>query len=176
MDRQEKIARLVERMKVTEQEAAEALDAAGGDLLDAALRLQQSHPEEETVVNTHSTAAQAVQAAPYREEAEDAGKIDGGEIVSAVLSGLFTHPILNGVEVYYKGRRFAAIPALALVGMVLWAFWALAGLTAVSLCTGCHIAFSGPQWNNGQLNTAWTRLEATVSQWCAANLRPKVGK
>ena len=41
MERQEKILRLSERMKVSLEEAARALDEAGGDLLDAALLLER---------------------------------------------------------------------------------------------------------------------------------------
>ena len=56
MERQEKILRLSERMKVSLEEAARALDEAGGDLLDAALLLERDKDAGERVVHIHSTA------------------------------------------------------------------------------------------------------------------------
>lgn len=169
MERQEKIERLAERMKVTQEEAARALDEAGGDLLDAALLLERFRAAGERVVNTHSTAAAAALSLPEAEgetdqtaaSAEDKAK----EIVQAVLTGLFTHPILNGVRISYRDKELTTIPAGILLALLLVRWWIVPGLVAVGLMAGWDFAFTGPQWGSAALNAAWKRLEDKVGQW-----------
>lgn len=169
MEREEKIQRLAARLGVTEEAAAKALDAAGGDLLDAALLLERDKDAGEQVVHTYSTAAAAAQL-PASVPGETA-KADiptetkAKEIVLAILNGLVTHPILNGVELEYKGKRLAVIPAGILLALLLVRWWILPGLTAVGLLMGWKFLWSGPQWGNATLNEAWGTLENTVAVW-----------
>lgn len=171
MEREEKIERLAERMKVSAEEAAKALDEAGGDLLDAALLLERGRAAGERVVHTHSTAAAAAAQLPAaapggataKEETSTEAKVK--EILTAVLTGLFTHPILNGVELEYHGKRLAVIPAGVLVALLLVRYWIVLGLVAVGLLVGWKFTWSGPQWGNATLNTVWDTLEDTVSGW-----------
>lgn len=170
MEREEKIERLAERMKVSAEEAAKALDEAGGDLLDAALLLERGRNPGERVVHTHSTsaasAAQLPAAAPggaAKEEVSTEAKVK--EILTAVLTGLFTHPILNGVELEYHGKRLAVIPAGVLLALLLVRYWIVLGLVAVGLLVGWRFTWSGPQWGNAALNAVWDTLEDTVSGW-----------
>lgn len=169
MDRQEKILRLSQRMEVTLEEAARALDEAGGDLLDAALSLERDRAAGRRVVHTHSTAA-AAQALPVPVPGETAGgeastedKVK--EILTAVLTGLFTHPILNGVELEYKGKRLAVIPAGVVLALLLVRCWVVLGLVAVGLMVGWTFTWSGPQWGNATLNAVWSTMERAVAGW-----------
>ena len=169
MERQEKILRLSERMKVSLEEAARALDEAGGDLLDAALLLERDKDAGERVVHIHSTAANAV-AATAAAASQEAAKGPSTEkkvkeILGAMIEGLFTHPILNGVVLEYKGKRLAVIPAGILLALLLVRWWILPGLTAVGLLVGWKFTWSGPQWGNAALNEVWGTLENTVERW-----------
>lgn len=170
VERQEKIERLAERMKVSAEEAAKALDEAGGDLLDAALLLERGRAAGERVVHTHSTAAAAAAQMPAavpggaaKEEVSAEAKVK--EILTAILAGLFTHPILNGVELEYHGKRLAVIPAGVLLALLLVRYWIVLGLVAVGLLVGWRFTWSGPQWGNAALNAVWDTLEDTVSGW-----------
>lgn len=170
MEREEKIQRLAARLGVTEEAAAKALDAAGGDLLDAALLLERDKDAGEQMVHTYSTAAAIAQqsaAAPGGEtaKADIPTETKAKEIVLAILNGLVTHPILNGVELEYKGKRLAVIPAGILLALLLVRWWILPGLTAVGLLMGWKFLWSGPQWGNATLNEAWGTLENTVAVW-----------
>lgn len=168
MERQEKILRLSERLKVSLEDAARALDESGGDLLDAALLLERDRNGGEQVVHTHSTAAQAAPApdAGEKEKPQDGATGDKvTAILTAVVVGLVTHPILNAVEVSYKGRRLAVIPAGILLALLLVRWWVLPALGAVGLLVGWRFAFQGPQWSDPQLNAAWGRLETAAERW-----------
>lgn len=169
MERQEKIRRLAERMNVTEAEAAKALDEAGGDLLDAALLLEHERPVQARTVHTHSTAAaQQLPAAGAPTETAKENRETGDKVTEAVidvLTGLVTHPILNAVEIEYKGKRLATIPAVILLTLFLVRYWIVLGLAAVGLMVGWNISFTGPQWSNATLNAAWKRLEDTAAGW-----------
>lgn len=169
MERQEKIERLTEHLKVSPEEAAKALDAAGGDLLDAALLLERGKNAGERAVHTHSTAAAMEAAAPP--VAQEAAKKEGvtgdkvTEIITALLLGLVTHPILNGVCMEQKGKRIAVIPGGILVALFLVRWWVVVGLATVGLFAGWHFTWTGPQWGNAQLNAVWALLESKVTQF-----------
>lgn len=169
MEREEKIRRLAERMKVTPEEAAKALDEAGGDLLDAALLLERGRRAEEQVVHSHSTAAAAAQlpaatAAPAEEDGPSAGEL-AKTIAVAVLTGLVTHPILNGVEVSQNGKRLTVIPGVILLLLLVVRWWIAPALFTVGLFAGWHFAWSGPQWSCPQLNAAWGKLEDAADRF-----------
>lgn len=167
MEREEKIQRLAERMKVTPEEAARALDETGGDLLDAALLLERGRGAEERVVHSHSTAAATAQLPVAAETAEQEASTEtkAKEIATAILSGLANHPILNGVEIAHHGKRLTVIPGAILLLLLVVRFWIAPLLFAVGLMVGWHFTWVGPQWNNDCLNTAWGRLEEKAARW-----------
>ena len=161
MEREEKLRRLTDRLGVTAEEAAGALDAVGGDLLDAALWLERTKSATQRVVHTHSTAAPTPQPGATGEEAGPKTPTgdQAGEIFSALLSGLVTHPILNGVSLERKGQSVTTIPGAILVALFLVRFWVVPALFAVWLLLGLHCRWVGPQWDNSHLNNAWAALE-----------------
>lgn len=165
MEREEKLRRLVERLNVTTEEAAGALDAAGGDLLDAALRLERSKAAGERTVHTHSTAAAAPETGA--DEGETKTQSPTGdkvtEVLIALLTGLVTHPILNGVRLEQKGGNTATVPAVILLALLLVRWWVVPALFAVGLLAGWKFKWTGPQWDNASLNAAWAVLEDKVA-------------
>lgn len=167
MEREEKIRRLTERMQVTPEEAARALDETGGDLLDAALLLERGKAAGEQVVHSYSTAAAAQMPAASAEAAGEEPSVESKakEIAVAILTGLVNHPVLNGVEIAHQGRRLTTIPAVILLLLLAARYWVVLGLFAVGLLVGWNFTWVGPQWNNDCLNTAWGRLEEKTAQW-----------
>lgn len=169
MEREEKLRRLVERLNVTQEEAANALDAAGGDLLDAALRLERDKPAGERTVHTHSTAA-AIAPAPETSGGEETAKAQTPagdkvtEVLIAVLTGLVTHPILNGVRLEKEGGHIVTVPAVILLALLLARYWTVPALFAVGLLAGWSFRWVGPQWDNVHLNAAWAALEGKAAQ------------
>lgn len=161
MEREEKIRRLADRLGVTVEEAAAALDAAGGDLLDAALRLERAKPDNERVVHTHSTATPSPQ--PGTKGGETDPQTPAGdravEILLTLFTGLVTHPVLNGVRLEHKGRSVTTIPGAVLVALLVVRFWVVPVLFAAWLLVGLHFQWVGPQWDDPHLNDAWATLE-----------------
>ena len=161
MEREEKIRHLVDRLGVTYEEAAQALDEAGGDLLEAALRLERAKPAGERTVHTHSTAASAPEAGVDDGEGKTpppaADRVT--EILMALVTGLMTHPILNGVRLERKGNPVTTIPGVILLALLVVRFWVLPVLFAIWLFIGLHFQWVGPQWDNPHLNDAWAILE-----------------
>lgn len=169
MDRQEKIQRLAEHMKVTLEEAARALDEADGDLLDAALLLERGRAPGERTVHTHSTAA-ALAPAPEPTTGAETAKTQAPagdkvtEVLIALLTGLVTHPVLNGVRLEKEGSQITTVPAVVLLALLLVRWWVAPALFAVGLLAGWSFKWSGPQWDNIHLNTGWAALESKVAQ------------
>lgn len=165
MEREEKIRRLAERLNVTTEAAAAALDGAEGDLLDAALRLERDKAAGEQTVHTHSTAAAASETGA--DEGAATTQLPAGdraaEIVLALLTGLVTHPILNGVRLEQKGGNTATVPAVILLALLLVRWWVAPALFAVGLLAGWRFKWTGPQWDNVHLNAAWAALEGKVA-------------
>ena len=124
MEREEKIRRLADRLGVTAEEAANALDEAGGDLLDAALRLERAKPAGERVAHTHSTAAPTPEIMPDLALSAGAavvgtGRSDFPNQINNVLAfpGVFRGALDARARVINEPMKHAAAHALAdLVG------------------------------------------------------------
>lgn len=149
MEREEKITRLCGQLGVSRASAQAALEQADGDLLDAALALEQGREPELRRAGRYSTAqSPAAQNAPPAAEA--------GERFSAQLwqffRGLVTHPLANALEVSTRERTVTTIPAAILLALLLVAFWITLGLLAVGVLAGCRFTLLGPDWAIGEWN------------------------
>lgn len=159
MDRESQIEKLTQTLGVDAQSAARALDAAGGDLLDAALALEGERPAQDRRVAVYSTAR------PQPEPPPAAQRPPVGDDVLLLLRGLVTHPVTNTLRVSYAGRLITAVPAVILVLLPLVAFWTTLCLLALGVLLGCSFTLDGPQWSIESFNSALEALRLRVSQW-----------
>lgn len=156
MEHEEKVARLCNRLGVSRQAAQSALEQSSGDLLDAALLLEQGRDPELRRAGRYSTAQSTQSPIPASEPKEQ---------FSARLwqffRGLLTHPLANALEVRTRERVVTTIPAVILLALLLVAFWITTGLLALGVLVGCQFTLVGPDWDI----PAWNTVLADLRTW-----------
>lgn len=148
MEREEKITRLCGQLGVSRASAQAALEQADGDLLDAALALEQGREPELRRAGRYSTAQPP---APAPTPAPQAAERFSGQLWQ-FFRGLVTHPLANALEVSTRERTVTTIPAAILLALLLVAFWITLGLLAVGVLAGCRFTLLGPDWAIGEWN------------------------
>lgn len=161
MEHEEKIARLCAKLGVSRQAAQAALEQSSGDLLDAALLLEQGRDPELRRAGRYSTAQPAQSQTPAPEPKEQ---------FSAQLwqffRGLLTHPLANALEVRTQERVVTTVPAAILLALLLVAFWITVGMLALGVLVGCRFTLVGPDWDI----PAWNAILADLRGWLGTKL------
>ncbi len=156
--------RLSEKFHVSMAAAQAALDAAGGDLLDAAEALEGKSPPEQRQVGFYSTAtppAQESTQAPSR-AAPPPGQV--WDVIRRTVQGIFQRPAANCLEVAYPGGALQ-IPAIIFILLLCVAFWITVGLVALAWVTGCRFALRGPDISFPQANQALDFICDKMADW-----------
>lgn len=148
MEREEKITRLCGQLGVSRASAQAALEQSEGDLLNAALLLEQGREPELRRVGRYSTAQPP---APAPTPAPQTAERFSGQLWQ-FFRGLVTHPLANALEVSTRERTVTTIPAAILLALLLVAFWITLGLLAVGVLAGCRFTLLGPDWAIGEWN------------------------
>lgn len=164
---------LAEKLGVSREEAQRALDAAGGDLLDAAMALQSVRPVEQggsqALVATCTTRPGGTEdpkplPPELRRERE---RQEGREAVrdfGTMVRGLLRHSIENRLEIWYRGRCTCTIPVLILIILTLVSFWIVIPLVFVGLFIGCRYRFSGPDLGKEGINRGMDQISQAVDE------------
>lgn len=155
----EQVEKLRERANVSYDEAREALEAAGGDMLEALIYLEKKGKVQPPQGNGYYSSEQArnhPQAGPYRPA--DYGR---GETFGSLMKrfGRFCLKILhkgniNTFEVLKGDESKAAVPVTVLVLLLLFAFWVVLPLLIIGLFFGLRYRFHGPDLGSPSVNRA----------------------
>lgn len=156
--------RLSDKFHVSLETAQAALDAAGGDLLDAAEALEGENPPETRQVGFYSTAAPPPQEPPLPVGKPAPAPGQAWDKIWQTARGIFQRPAANCLEVAYPGGAFQ-IPALILILLLCVAFWISLGLLALAWVTGCRFALRGPDIAFPQANQALDFVCDKMADW-----------
>lgn len=159
-----KARQLAEKLGVSEEAARAALEAAGGDLLDAALALNGSGGCQTAAYSTRPAAettqlelSPAVRREQERQEGREAVRDFG-----TVLRSLLRHSLDNRLEIWHRGRCTSTVPVLILVILMVVAFWIVVPLVFVGLLLGCRYRFSGPDLGKESINRGIDQISQVV--------------
>ncbi len=155
--------RLSEKFHVSMDAAQAALDAAQGDLLDAAEVLERDIPPQTQQVGFFSTAVPPAQEAspPAVRPASQPGQV--WEKVWQMIRGIFQRPAANCLEVSYPSGAMA-IPVLIVV-LLLCVAPITFGLVVLGWTTGCRFALRGPDMVFPQVNQALDFVCDKMAEW-----------
>ncbi len=156
--------RLSEKFHVSMDAAQAALDAANGDLLDAAEALEGQQGSETRQVGFYSTAAPPSQEAPAPTSRPAPQPEQVWDMILRTLRGILQRPTANCLEVSYPGGTLA-IPAIIFILLFCVAFWVTVGLVALAWATGCRFALRGPDIEFPQANRALDFVCDKMAQW-----------
>lgn len=155
MDQMEKIETLREKTGCTYTEARAALEATGGDLLDALCWLEQRG--KSMVAGAYSSTAQESQPEqPQPEPPREDGAFAKGckafwdGIVELIRRGNRNRLIMRDKN----GQQALALPVTLFVVLLVAAFWVILPLMVVGLFCGCRFSCEGPDLGREDVNRA----------------------
>lgn len=160
----EQVEKLREHASVSYEEAKAALEACGGDLLDAMVYLERQGkvkgPEGGASYRTDWGEKAIMRTA--------AGSSGGGSGTGAgnaksaarsaadsfwrTLGDLLKKGISNHFEVLRKGELLFSIPVIVLIFLLLFTFWITLPLMILGLFLGCSYHFRGPELGTDAVN------------------------
>lgn len=162
----EHVEKLREKANVSYAEAKAALDACGGDLLEALLYLERqgkvNPPEQGGYYSSDSEKKQE-----KREAAQAAAQSEPkGESFSEMMGrffrwvrGLFVKGCENLFEVQRGENRILTMPVLVLILLLIFGFWFVVPLMIVGLFFGCRYRFRGKDVENTVVNKVMQSAE-----------------
>ncbi len=168
MDMFEKVEKLREKADVSYEEAKDALERSGGDMLDALILLEK----EGKTVRSGSASYSTEKA---KDTAGEAGKEDRcnktdkkskarekGEGFVERIKTLIRKSIENYLVIESNNERVARIPILLALIILIFAFYAAVIAILVSLFLGCRYSFEGKD-EMKTANEACERAEEIVA-------------
>lgn len=152
MDNFEKVEKLKERANVTYEEAKQALEESGWDILDAMIYLERQG-------KTTGSAQAGYESA--KEESYTQSQDERGESFGDVISrfGRWCKKWIdkgnsNNFCVDKKGEEILRIPVTLLVVLLIFTFWVIVPLLIVGLFFDMRYRFRGPDVQKEDLNRA----------------------
>ncbi|OCN00153.1 ubiquitin [Clostridium sp. W14A] len=157
----EQVEKLKERANVSYDEAKAALEATGGDLLEALIYLEKQGKVKAPRGNGFYSSAEEI---PRDSEKQARGEFRGadrGESFSGLLKriGRFCLKLIqkgnsNTFEVLKGNECKASIPVTVLVLLLVFAFWVSLPLMIVGLFFDLRYRFQGPDLGKDSVNHA----------------------
>ncbi|NLP36851.1 MAG: DUF4342 domain-containing protein [Firmicutes bacterium] len=155
----EQVEKLREKANVTYDEAKKALDACGGDLLDAIIYLERQgkvKPPPGGGYYNSQTQRETTEEPTGRQEQKN--RQNGETFASLVrkflkwVGRLIVKGNQNTFEVRHDGKVVIAIPVTILVVLLLLAFWVVVPLLIIGLFLNCRYVFKGPDIEKSGVN------------------------
>lgn len=161
MDQLEKVEKIREKTGVTYEEAKHALDACGGDVLDALVYLEGKGKVKEPEVSVYTTKAEGAGASEAFQQAaqsyEAAYKETFGDHVKKFVKWC-GRLVKKGCENFFivskSEEELATLPVLVMILLLLFASWVTVPLLIVGLFFGFRYSFKGAITQAVDVNTA----------------------
>lgn len=165
----EQVERLREKANVTFEEAKEALDAAGGDLLDALIYLErQGKVAPPTSGGGYSSSEKDDRDGASENCHSQAGR---GESFGELLRrfGKFCAKLINKgnnnfFEAEKNGKTIISCPVTAVVVLLLFFFWVVVPLIIVGLFFGFRYSFRGNDLGKESINRVMDNASNTAEE------------
>jgi hypothetical protein len=163
----EQVEKLREKAAVSYDEAKEALEASGGDLLDALIYLEKngkvSTPEGGGYYNSEKASEAPKKSAPKKKAQPERDSF--GDLLRRFFRfcGMLIHKgNINSFEVIKDGQIKTAFPVTALVLLLVFVFWITLPLMVIGLFFGYSYRFRGPDLGKESVNEAMNSVAETA--------------
>ena len=175
MDQLEKVEKIREKTGVTYEEAKNALDAAGGDILDALVYLESKGKVKGPEIPVFTTKSESSE--EFKEASrsyENSTKETFGDQVKKFVKWC-GNLIKKGCENFFivsrHGEELITMPVLVLILLMLFAFWVTVPLIVIGLFFGFKYSFKGAITQAVDVNTACEKAAEA-----AENIRQEFSK
>lgn len=171
------VEKLRERANVSYEDAKAALDACGGDLLDALIYLEKqgkvTPPNGGSYSSkTSDTSTAIIKSAPRKSENGEGFK-DLMNRFFAWCGRVFHYGNTNYFEVRRDDQKILTLPLTVLVLLLIFAFWVTIPLIVIGLFFNCRYSFHGSQIEridmNSVMDTAANAADKVKSEVKAAH-------
>jgi len=157
MERNEMIKVLMEKAKVSHEEAEEALQECDFDLLDSIIYLERKGKVENNETNTIIEEAEVSEEENKKESDGNHKKKCGGigEVIGRIIK--FIGKVIdkgnkNDFEISKEGKKPIKISLTISALLLIVAFWPVAVLLVVGLFSGYKYSITGPDINTDKVN------------------------
>lgn len=163
----EQVEKLHEKSGASYEACRDALERAGGDLLEALIYLERTgrsktaasggffttEPDRKTTEAAKLVLTPEGAKTGRKGREKDAPDWRGWlrELWDAMVN-LLRHAVANQFEIWRKGTIMSSMPVIILVALVIVAFWITVPLLIVGLFLGCRYRFSGPDLDKDKIN------------------------
>ena len=169
-DRFENVEKLRERANVTYEEARQALDECGGDLLDAMIYLEnQGKVNAPSGGGRYSSATGGYQHRESPKGAQYHAQHNNGESFKRAMGsfGNFVKKLLhlgntNVLEVWRRDDHMVTLPLTVVVLLLIFCFPVVVPLMVVGLFFGFHYRFKGKELEKTGVNKAMDTASETA--------------
>ncbi|MBE5857251.1 MAG: DUF4342 domain-containing protein [Lachnospiraceae bacterium] len=150
MDMFEKVEKLREKANVSYEEAKEALEKSNGDILDAMILLEKEGKTKKAGAESYSTKYEAgselerFKNCEEKQERRERAK-ENCRTFGEKLKSLLKKSTENFLVIERKGERIVKLPILAMVLILIFAWYAAIIAIIVSLFMGCKYSFEGEE-------------------------------
>jgi hypothetical protein len=153
----EQVEKLREKANVSYDEAKTALEASGGDMLDAIIYLERQGkvkpPQNNGIYSSAKPEAEKM------EPQKTSSSHQNGETFSGLLrkfsiwiGKLIARGNKNIFEVWRKEQIVISMPVTVLVLLLIFAFWVIVPILVIGLFVGCRYIFRGADLENTGVN------------------------
>lgn len=163
----DQVEKLREKAAVSYDEAKEALEASGGDLLDALIYLEKNGkvntPEGGGYYNSEKENEAPKKSAPKKKAQPERDSF--GDLLRRFFrfcAMLIHKGNINSFEVIKDGQVKTAFPVTALVLLLLFVFWITLPLIVIGLFFGYSYRFRGPDLGKDSVNEAMSSVSETA--------------
>ena len=166
MDMFEKVEKIREKANVSYEEARDALERSGGDILDAMIILEREGKTKKPEQESYSTGGRG-SGNPKKESAKNnncCGKDEKpkGESFCDKVKNLFRKSMVNYLVIESKNEQVVKLPILIMMLILIFAWYVAMVAVIVSLFLGCKYSFEGED-NMKTANDACEKVGEVVS-------------
>lgn len=155
----EQVEKLREKANVTYDEAKTALEASGGDLLDALIYLERNGKVQPPPNDGYYNSKQQAEFVKESSEASREKNTENSGSFTGLLNRFFkwcgriiAKGNENSFEVRRNGKYVIAVPVTVLALFIIFAFWFVVPLVAIGLFFGYRYVFKGPDLEKTDVN------------------------
>jgi len=164
----EQVEKLRERADVSFEEARDALEQAGGDLLDALILLERQGKTAPPPSGGYYSGKENAEADPEQ------GPCDSGTTrqhttfgdvmneIGATLAKIFNAGSANYIDAYKDEKVILSCPVIVFVLLLIVAFWVTIPLVFIGLICGWRYKLRGPNLGSDTINDAIKNAENVV--------------
>lgn len=151
------VEKLRERANVSYEDARTALDACGGDLLEALIYLEKQGKVAPPAGGSYSSKSESANTGAGKSQPAEPGN---GESFTELMNRFFRwcgriihHGNTNYFEVWRYDKKILTVPITVLVLLLMFAFWVTLPMMVIGLFLSCRYSFKGEQIKNIDVNS-----------------------